>query len=223
VTLLRDGDDACRPLTWAAPSGPDAIAAQLALRTFVAASCDLKTPAASLASAISEDDPLAAVARAAGVDNARAEQAIRKGLATAADGLQRDKVLSSTAADSIKALARVVPADRLLLAIQGADDPCRPLTWHDTNGVSELAAELVLFGVSGAACETGLSVLVVAEALTADAPPANLQEPLRHGLLAGIDAAEKAGDIGTIRAFALRQTIDNVPIYEAIAIIRDRL
>jgi hypothetical protein len=223
VTLLRDGDDACRPLTWQPPSGPDAIAAQLALRTFVAAACDLKTPAASLASAISEHDPLAAVARAAGVDNARAEQAIRKGLAAAADGLQRDKVLSSTGADSIKALARVVPADRLLLAIQGADDPCRPLTWQDTNGVSELAAELVLFGVSGAACETGLSVLVVAEALTADAPPANLQEPLRHGLLAGIDAAEKAGDIGTIRAFALRQTIDNVPIYEAIAIIRDRL
>ncbi len=66
-------------------------------------------------------------------------------------------------------------------------------------------------------------MLVVAEALTGDAPPTELEEPLRHGLLAGIDAAEKAGDLGTIRAFALRQTVDNVPIYDAIEIIRDRL
>ena len=53
VTLLRDGTDACQPLTWQKPSGPDSIAAQLALRTFVAAACELKTPAAPLASAIS--------------------------------------------------------------------------------------------------------------------------------------------------------------------------
>ena len=149
VTLLRDGTDACRPLTWQKPSGSDAIAAQLALRTFVAAACELKTPAAPLASAISEDDPLAAVAKAAGVDRARAEQAIRNGLATAADGLQKDGVLPSTGADALKALSRVVPADRLLLAIQGADDPCSPLAWQDTDGVSEMAAQLVLFGVVG--------------------------------------------------------------------------
>ncbi len=223
VTLLRDGADACEPLTWLAPSSPEAISAQLALRTFVAAACELKTPAAPLASAISEDDPLAAVAKAAGVDEARAEQAIRDGLATAADGLATDGALPSIGAGAIRALARVVPAERLLLAVQGADDPCSPLAWQDTDGVTELAAQLVLFGVSGAACETGLSVLVVAEALTGTAPPATLEEPLRRGLLAGIDAAEKAGDIGAIRAFALRQTIGNVPIYEAIEIIRDRL
>lgn len=223
VTLLRDGADACEPLRWLPPSGPDAITAQLALRTFIAAACELTTPAAPLASAISEDEPLAAVARAAGVDEARAEQAIRTGLATAAEGLQMDGVLPSIGADAIKALARVVPADRLLLAIQGADDPCSPLAWQDTDGGSELAAALVLYGVSGAACETGLSVLVVAEALTGAAPPVALQEPLRHGLLAGIDAAAKAGDIGGIRAFALRQAIEIVPIYDAIGIIRDRL
>jgi hypothetical protein len=223
VTLLRDNADACRPLTWLPPSGPDQIGAQLALRTFVAAACDLNTPATPLAAAISETDPLPAVAKAAGVDEARAEQAIRTGLATAADGLQQDKVLSSTGADAIKALARVVPADRLLLAVQGADDPCAPLAWQPTNGVQEMAAQLVLYGAMGAACESGLSVLAVAEALTGDAPPAALEEPLRHGLLAGVDAAEKAGAIGSIRAFALRQTIGNVPIYEAIGIIRDRL
>jgi hypothetical protein len=223
VTLLRDGADACRPLAWLAPSGPDHIAAQLALRTFVAASCTLKTPAASLAAAISESDPLSAVARTAGVDNARAEQAIRAGLATAADGLQSDKVLSATGADSIRALSRVVPADRLLLTIQGADDPCKPFAWQPASGVQEMGAELVLYGVAGAACETRLSVLAVAEALTGAAPPPALEEPLRRGLLAGVDAAEKAGAIGTIRAFALRQTIGNVPLYDAIGIIRDRL
>ena len=94
VTLLRDGSDACQPLTWLPPSGPDQIGAQLALRTFVAAACDLKTPAAPLAAAIAATDPLPAVAKAAGVDEARAEQAIRAGLATAADGLEKDKVLS---------------------------------------------------------------------------------------------------------------------------------
>ena len=88
-TLLRDGADACQPLTWQKPSGPDAIAAQLALRTFVAAACELKTPAAPLASAISEDDPLAAVAKAAGVDRARAEQAIRNGLRPRPTGCRR--------------------------------------------------------------------------------------------------------------------------------------
>ncbi len=223
VALLRDGTDACRPLTWLPPSGPDQIGAQLALRTFVAAACDLKTPAAPLAAAVAEQDPLAAVARAAGVDRARAEQAIRAGLATAADGLEKDRVLPAVGADALRALARVVPADRLLLAVQGADDACAPLAWQSTKGVQELAAELVLYGVAGAACESGLSVLGVAEALTGDSPPATLEEPLRHGLLAGVDAAEKAGAIGSIRAFALRQTIGNVPIYDAIGIIRDRL
>jgi len=223
ITLLRDGDDACRPLTWAKPDGTEAVAAQFALRTFVAAACDLKTPAAPLASAVADDDPLDAVARAAGVDHARAEQAIRAGMATAATGLELDGVLTGTGADALRALARVVPADRLLLAVQGADDACQPLTWQTTNGVEELTAELVLYGVTGAACETGLSVLAVAEALTADAPPASLEEPLRRGLLAGVDAGQKAGDIGTIRAFALKQTIGNVPLYDAIAIIRDRV
>jgi hypothetical protein len=223
ITLLRDGADACRPLTWAKPDGTDAVAAQFALRTFVAAACELKTPAAPLASAITADDPLAAVSTAAGVDRTRAEQAIRAGMQEAADGLQRDGVLTATGADALRALARVVPADRLLLAVQGADDPCRPPTWQPTNGVQELAAELVLYGVTGAACETGLSVLVVADALTADAPPAALEEPLRRGMLAGVDAGEKAGDIGTIRAFALKQTIGNVPLYDAMAIIRDRV
>ena len=223
ITLLRDGADACRPLTWLKPDGTDAVAAQFALRTFVAAACELKTPAAPLASAITADDPLDAVARAAGVDHARAEQAIRAGMQSAADGLQQDGVLTGTGADALRSLARVVPADRLLLAVQGSDDACRPLAWQPTNGVEELTAELVLYGVTGAACETGLSVLVVANALTADAPPAALEEPLRRGLLAGIDAGQKAGDIGTIRAFALKQAIGNVPLYDAIAIIRDRV
>ncbi len=31
-------------------------------------------------------------------------------------------MLPSTGADALKALSRVVPADRLLLAVQGADD-----------------------------------------------------------------------------------------------------
>jgi hypothetical protein len=107
--------------------------------------------------------------------------------------------------------------------VQGADDACRPLTWQTTNGVEELTAELVLYGVTGAACESGLSVLAVAEALTADAPPAALEEPLRRGMLKGVDAGQQAGDIGTIRAFALKQAIGNVPIYDAIGIIRDRV
>jgi hypothetical protein len=223
ITLMRDGADACRPLQWAKPDGAEAIAAQLALRTFVAAACELKAPAAPLASAIAADDPLAAVAKAANVDRARAEQAIRAGMASAATGLEQDGVLSGTGADAVRALAKVVPAERLLLAAQGADDACRPLTWQKTNGVEELVAELVLYGVAGAACESGLSVLAVAEALTAQAPPAALEEPLRRGMLAGVDAGEKAGDIGTIRAFALKQAIGNAPIYDAIGIIRDRV
>jgi hypothetical protein len=223
IALLRDGADACGPLTWQKPDGTDAVAAQFALRTFVAAACALKTPAAPLAAAVAADDPLGAVARAAGVDHARAEQAIRAGMQQAADGLQRDGVLTGTGADALRALARVVPADRLLLAVQGSDDACRPLTWQPTHGVEELTAQLVLYGVTGAACETGLSVLVVANQLSAAAPPAALEDPLRHGLLAGVDAGQKAGDIGTIRAFALKQAIGNVPLYDAIAIIRDRV
>ena len=166
ITLLRDGADACRPLNWPKPDGADAIAAQLALRTFVAAACELKTPAAPLASAIAADDPL----DGRGEGGERRQGARRAGdpgrHATAATGLEQDGVLTGTGADAVRALARVVPAERLLLAAQGADDACRPLAWQHTNGVEELAAELVLYGVAGAACESGLSVLAVAEALT---------------------------------------------------------
>ena len=207
----------------AAPSGPDQIGAQLALRTFVGRRLRPEDAGRAAGRRDLRDGSAARRGEGRGIDEARAEQAIRAGLATAADGLQKDKVLSSTGADAIKALSRVVPADRLLLAVQGADDACAPLTWQTTNGVQDMAAELVLYGVMGAACESGLSVLAVAEALTGDAPPAALEEPLRRGMLAGVDAAEKAGAIGAIRAFALRQTIGNVPIYEAIGIIRDRL
>ena len=136
ITLLRDGADACRPLL-AKPDGTDAVAAQFALRTFVAAACELKTPAAPLASAIAADDPLGGggAGGAASTDD-RAEQAIRAGMADRGGRAPAGRRLTGTGADALRALAKVVPADRLLLAAQGSDDACRPLAWQPTNSAS---------------------------------------------------------------------------------------
>ena len=95
----------------------------------------------------------------------------------------------------------MVPADRLLLAVQGSDDACAPLAWQPTNGVEELTAELVLYGVTGAACETGLSVLAVAKR-SRPTPRRRRSRSRSAGAAGRVDAGQKAGYIGTIRAFA---------------------
>ena len=223
VTLLRDGSDACQPLTWLPPSGPDQIGAQLALRTFIAAACDLKTPAAPLAAAIAATDPLPAVAKAAGVDEARAEQAIRAGLAGRRRHGARTRCCRRPAPTRSGRCPAWCPPTGCCSAVQGADDACAPLTWQPTNGVQEMAAELVLYGVIGAACETGLSVLAVADALDRRraARGARGAAPPRACWPVWTPARRRARSARSVRS-RCRQTIGNVPIYDAIGIIRDR-
>ncbi len=212
IGLLRDGTDACAPLAWARPEGQDQIGAQLALRTLVAGACAFDVALAPLAAALAEADALAAIARSAGIDDDRAQAVVREALAAAVTDLERDDVIPGVGADALRALVRIVPADRLLLVAQGTDDPCLPLVWQATDGVTEFAAELALYAVQGAACATARSALAIIEQI--DDP--ELVEPLRAGLLTGIDAAERAGAIGAIRAFALREAARRLPLGRAL-------
>ena len=187
VTLLRDGADACQPLTWLKPSGPrpDRRAARAAhVRRGRVRAEDAGRAAGVGRSPTTIRWPPWPRPRA----STRPAPSRRSGPASRPrpTGCEKDGVLPSTGADAIKALSRVVPADRLLLAIQGADDAVRAahLAAHQRRA-GDGGASWSCTASSGAACESGLSVLAVAEALTGDAPPAALEEPLRQGLLAG--------------------------------------
>ena len=205
VTLLRDGTDACQPLTWLTPSGhrPDRRAARAAHVRRGRVRAEDARRAAGLGDLRRRS--AAAVAKAAGSTEARAEQAIRAGLATRR---RRAPEGQRAAVDRRRRDAGRCPAwcrpTACCSPCRAPTTPARRSPGSPPTASRRWPRELVLYGVMGAACEPGLSVLAVAEALTGDAPPAALEEPLRQGLLAGVDAAEKAGAIGTIRAFALR-------------------
>ena len=106
-------------------------------------------------------------------------------------------------------------------------DPCQPRAWTSPQGLDEIAQQLTLSALDGAACELGVSreTLVLALA-TADGRQAFIDDPrleaaLRSGLLRGIDDAEHAGAIPGIVAGGLRAAAQQLPIDELIASVRN--
>jgi hypothetical protein len=121
----------------------------------------------------------------------------------------------------------------LYLALGGASyapakvaDPCAPRDWRDPGGFEEVAEQIVLSALDGAACELGVSreeaVLAFSSrdslqrfarehGVTED----ELEELVRAGLVRAIDDAEDADALngtlaGVLRAIARRVPVDDV-------------
>jgi hypothetical protein len=112
-------------------------------------------------------------------------------------------------------------------------DPCAPRDWRQPAGVQEVAQQIVLSGLDGAACELGVSrediVLAFASreslerfAREHDLSNTEVEELVRSSLVRGVDAAERAGALDATIADLLRGTIERIPVSGLLDLL-DRL
>ena len=112
-------------------------------------------------------------------------------------------------------------------------DPCASRDWREPEGVQEVAQQIVLSALDGAACELHASredvVLAFASrdslerfARAHGISNARLEEIIRSGLVRAIDEAERADALNSTVAGVLRQLAESVPIDELLDLL-DRL
>jgi hypothetical protein len=96
-------------------------------------------------------------------------------------------------------------------------DPCQPRPWRSPLGVDQIAQQLTLSALDGAACKLHVSretlalALGSAEGRSRFANDPRLAEALRAGLIRAVDDAERAGALPTIVADGLREVVRNLP------------
>jgi len=96
-------------------------------------------------------------------------------------------------------------------------DPCRPRPFRVTQAIGGLTERLALSALDGAACDLRVSreqlVLALGDRrLPGDPSPTRRDAALRSGLRRALDEAQRAGRIGGIAAFVLRQAIEAAPV-----------
>jgi hypothetical protein len=111
-------------------------------------------------------------------------------------------------------------------------DPCQPRPWSNPQSLSEIANQFTVSALDGAACQLGVSREALARALAT--PQARerfkkkygiddekLAKAIRAGLLRAVDDAEEAGALSPILAVPLRETVQRIPLDQAIELIND--
>jgi hypothetical protein len=111
-------------------------------------------------------------------------------------------------------------------------NPCQHREWRDPGSLQDIAQQFSLSALDGAACKLGVSRETLARALATtearerfaeryDIDDAKLTEAIRAGLLRAVDDAEEAGALPSFVAGPLRGTVEDIPLDQAIEIIRD--
>ena len=111
-------------------------------------------------------------------------------------------------------------------------DPCKPRPWSNPQGLAEIANQFSVSALDGAACQLGVSRETLARALaTPEArrrftekygiDDAKLARAIRAGLVRAVDDAEEAGALSPLLAVPLRQTLQRIPLEEAIELIQN--
>jgi hypothetical protein len=138
------------------------------------------------------------------------------------------------------ATAAAVALVVLYLALGGASyapakvaDPCAPRDWREPRGFQEVAEQIVLSSLDGAACELHVSreeiVLALAnrdsrERFAREHGITNerLEQLVRVGLLRAIDDAERAEALDPTVADLLRRVVRRIPV-EGLLDLLDQL
>jgi hypothetical protein len=111
-------------------------------------------------------------------------------------------------------------------------NPCKPRPWRNPESLQEIAQQISLSALDGAACELGVSRETLARALATPESrerfrrryginDAELAKAIRAGLTRAIKDAEEAGALSPIVAAPLRAALQNIPIDRAIELIKD--
>jgi hypothetical protein len=111
-------------------------------------------------------------------------------------------------------------------------NPCKPRPWSNPQSLGEIANQFTTSALDGAACQLGVSREALARALAT--PEARkrfaekygiddekLAKAIRAGLVRAVDDAEEAGALSPILAAPLRETLQRIPLEEAIEIIQN--
>jgi hypothetical protein len=111
-------------------------------------------------------------------------------------------------------------------------DPCAPREWRDPEGTRELAEQVALSALDGAACDLGVPRERVALAVTSEealmefmaergVDEGRVEEALRRGLHRAIDDGERAGALNRVEVFVLEQAVDRLPVDRLVEAYRD--
>lgn len=111
-------------------------------------------------------------------------------------------------------------------------DPCQPRPWSNPETLGQIANQFTISALDGAACQLGVSRETLAQALAT--PEARerftkrygiddekLARAIRAGLVRAVDDAEEAGALSPLLAAPLRETLQRIPLDQAIEIIND--
>ena len=111
-------------------------------------------------------------------------------------------------------------------------DPCQPRPWSNPESLGQIANQFTISALDGAACKLGVSREALAQALAT--PEARerfterygiddekLARAIRAGLVRAVDDAEEAGALSPLLAVPLRETVQRIPLDQAIEIIND--
>ncbi|MDQ2629604.1 MAG: hypothetical protein M3Y75_01325 [Actinomycetota bacterium] len=111
-------------------------------------------------------------------------------------------------------------------------DPCKPRAWSDPQNLSQLANQFTNSALDGAACQLGVSREALARALATPEARERFSErygiddeklarAVRAGLVRAVDDAEEAGALSPLLGVPLRETLQRIPLEQAIEIIND--
>ncbi|MGE0068193.1 MAG: hypothetical protein AB7T48_12660 [Solirubrobacterales bacterium] len=111
-------------------------------------------------------------------------------------------------------------------------DPCKHRPWTDPGSLQEIAQQFSLSALDGAACELGVSRETLARALATEESrerfrqrygisDVELAKAIRAGLLRAVSDAEDAGALSPLLAGPVRATIEEIPLDQAIELVKD--
>jgi hypothetical protein len=113
-----------------------------------------------------------------------------------------------------------------------SQDPCKHRAWTNPGDLAEIANQFSISALDGAACQLGVTRETLARALATpqsrqrfsrrygiDDP--KLARAVRAGLVRAIDDAEGAGALNPLIAGPLRATVEDIPLDQAIELIRN--
>jgi hypothetical protein len=111
-------------------------------------------------------------------------------------------------------------------------NPCNPRPWSNPQSLGEIANQFTISALDGAACKLGVSRETLARALATPEgrkrfaekygiDDEKLAKAIRAGLLRAVNDAEEAGALSPILAVPLRETLQNIPLDQAIELIQN--
>ncbi len=140
------------------------------------------------------------------------------------------RAVAAAAAVSLALVAAYLALGGASYAPAKVADPCASRDWRDPSGLSEVAEQIVLSAVDGAACELGASREDVVLAFDSrdelerfaqehGIGAGELEEVVRSGLLRAIDDAERAGALNTGIADQLRSVVRRISVRSLLGLL----